>query len=354
MSNIPCQFHALGRCSRGTSCAFSHDPSVCVPGAIKVLCRHEAARPGSCRNGDKCLYLHAASESVSPEKKKKNDEAYSTPRLVQLPLSTARAAAASYPLEKQELLQEESVYSYGDPLAFDKKNPWKRASFGGARAPPAIDYSKVIPAKSRAVCAPAPPAPAAATAAQAASTPQQSWPMSSQAFEFAFTEDEIAASQDLKCAVCLETVVKTDSEHVLPRRFGILPNCAHVFCLECIRGWRKSDISDRASTKEFARCCPCCRVESGFIVPSKYFVASKFRRFRLVATYKASLKRIPCKHFSASGTCPFGSSCFYLHVLADGSAAPLLDRALKGADGRAAYVSSVRFGDVVAARAKRE
>ena len=232
--------------------------------------------------------------------------------------------------------QEQSVYSYGNPTAFENSNPWKRAALDPAKAPLTLDYSKVIPTKQRVVSS----APSAAknasssssssnaSSAQVAAGREESlWPMSSQAFEFGFTDEEIAASRDLKCAVCLDAVIGSSGDSILPRRFGILPNCTHVFCLDCIRGWRKSDIAEVSSTKEFARACPVCRTESGFIVPSRYFVSEKMRRYRLVATYKASLKRIPCKYFSSSGSCPFGSSCHYLHVLADGSQAPLLDRA---------------------------
>jgi len=43
-----------------------------------------------------------------------------------------------------------------------------------------------------------------------------------------------------------------------------------------------------------------------------------------MASYKAVLKRMPCKHFAKSldrGTpdCPFGRDCFYLHLNADGT-----------------------------------
>ena len=181
-------------------------------------------------------------------------------------------------------MQEESVYSYGDPLAFDKKNPWEarelwRGEFPGDR------LSKVIPAKSRA-SAPA-PAPAAATAAQP--VPQQSWPMSSQAFEFAFTEDEIAASQDLKCAVCLETVVETDLEHVLLDDLGFFQTARTSFALSASAVGARAGYPIARAQRSLRAGQVQGRVESGFIVPSKYFVASKFRRFRPSATFTKRL-----------------------------------------------------------------
>ena len=46
----------------------------------------------------------------------------------------------------------------------------------------------------------------------------------------------VARSADKTCGICMEVVV----EKLPPneRRFGILSNCSHVFCLSCIRKWR--------------------------------------------------------------------------------------------------------------------
>ena len=42
-----------------------------------------------------------------------------------------------------------------------------------------------------------------------------------------------AASADVECAICLERVLSTRG-----RKFGLLENCEHAFCLACIRSWR--------------------------------------------------------------------------------------------------------------------
>jgi E3 ubiquitin-protein ligase makorin len=52
-------------------------------------------------------------------------------------------------------------------------------------------------------------------------------------------------SQDKKCGVCLETVWDRDGD----KRFGILENCDHIFCLECIRKWRASSNYDNKVVK---------------------------------------------------------------------------------------------------------
>lgn len=49
----------------------------------------------------------------------------------------------------------------------------------------------------------------------------------------------VARSLDKVCGVCMEVVLEKKGSDAT-RRFGILPNCKHIFCLECIRKWRQS------------------------------------------------------------------------------------------------------------------
>ncbi|XP_056280426.1 probable E3 ubiquitin-protein ligase makorin-1 isoform X2 [Pseudoliparis swirei] len=75
----------------------------------------------------------------------------------------------------------------------------------------------------------------------------------------------IQRSKDMMCGVCMEVVF--EKANPSERRFGILSNCSHCYCLKCIRKWR---------TKA-------------------------------------------CRYFDEGrGTCPFGSNCFYKHVFPDG------------------------------------
>lgn len=47
----------------------------------------------------------------------------------------------------------------------------------------------------------------------------------------------IQRSKDKICGICLEVILEKPGRE---QRFGILPNCNHIFCLECIRTWRKA------------------------------------------------------------------------------------------------------------------
>ena len=118
------------------------------------------------------------------------------------------------------------------------------------------------------------------------------------------------------------------------RRYGVLPGCDHIFCLECIRGWRGND--DGAIDRVSVRRCPVCRVASYFVVPSAHKGALGAEEKRvLLGAYTANLRKTPCRHFAQGrGRCPFGTSCFYGHTLPDGSAArPEVLSMQRGADG---------------------
>lgn len=69
---------------------------------------------------------------------------------------------------------------------------------------------------------------------------------------------------DQKCTICLEPVLAKG------KRFGILENCAHPFCLECIRGWRAT--YDKKVKKTHYRTCPICRETSYLVIPSTRFI----------------------------------------------------------------------------------
>jgi len=141
--------------------------------------------------------------------------------------------------------------------------------------------------------------------------------------------EEVAATSAAECGICYEPV---------KGRFGLLPGCAHAFCLACIREWRQKGLEQVA--RETARVCPLCRVESYFVVPSHRLVTDPFRKQRAVDAYVESLARIPCRNFvfGDAESCPHGSSCFYAHLRPDGTPADERPRILVNADGEARAV----------------
>jgi len=116
----------------------------------------------------------------------------------------------------------------------------------------------------------------------------------------------VKTDDDNTCAICFEDVVQNG------RKFGILVGCDHVFCLECIRGWRRKGEKQTSSGTAAARSCPLCRQPSHYIIPSPLFVKDE-EKAKLDSMYKEALQAIPCKYFTEYATCPFKDKCFYAH-----------------------------------------
>jgi E3 ubiquitin-protein ligase makorin len=65
---------------------------------------------------------------------------------------------------------------------------------------------------------------------------------------------------DEECVICLDWILANN------KRFGILENCCHAFCLDCIRNWRAT--FDKKVKKTHFRTCPICRENSYLVIPS--------------------------------------------------------------------------------------
>lgn len=136
-------------------------------------------------------------------------------------------------------------------------------------------------------------------------------------------ESEIEEAKKAECGICLEQIGSSSSSGA--GNLGMLSNCECTFCLDCIRNWRKNlvtsttkaDVKIPKSTPHF-RLCPLCRRESFFVVPCMRLIKDPERKRLVVEEYKKSLSEITCKNYYETGSCPFGSSCFYRHISPSG------------------------------------
>jgi E3 ubiquitin-protein ligase makorin len=72
------------------------------------------------------------------------------------------------------------------------------------------------------------------------------------------------------------------------------------------------------------RACPLCRRVSFYVIPSDRYVSDAGRKARLNEEYHAAQRALPCRMYDQGrGVCPFGTSCFYAHLLPDGTPAPV-------------------------------
>ncbi len=134
------------------------------------------------------------------------------------------------------------------------------------------------------------------------------------------------------CEICSDDIIGNGG------RFGLLENCDHVFCLNCIREWRNQR---EKQDRENLRKCPICRVDSFIIIPSTRFLCG-IEKMEERQRYRASVSEIPCKNFNyGKGKCQFGTSCMYMHLQEDDNgsvkrpAAPVYEfKMIQGAEGK--------------------
>lgn len=150
----------------------------------------------------------------------------------------------------------------------------------------------------------------------------------------------VQRSSEKNCGICMEVVWEKEKD--ADKRFGILENCNHVFCLPCIRKWRSS----KTYENKVVKACPECRVKSDFVTPNKFWFENDEDKKKIIQDYKDRLGKTACKYFKqGDGQCPFGSKCFYLHQNRDGTLASLPEPQRRHRINRSGYVES--FSNVV-------
>ena len=95
-------------------------------------------------------------------------------------------------------------------------------------------------------------------------------------------------SQEIECSVCLERVLSKPT--AAERKFGLLSECDHPFCISCIRNWRSSSPTSGLDVNSALRACPICRKLSYFVVPSVIWYTTKEEKSEIVDSYKLKLK----------------------------------------------------------------
>lgn len=156
--------------------------------------------------------------------------------------------------------------------------------------------------------------------------------------------ETLKRSQEIECSVCLERVLTKPA--AAERKFGLLSECDHPFCITCIRNWRNSSPTSGMDVNSTLRACPICRKLSYFVIPSVLWYFSKEEKEEIVDSYMAKLKSIDCKYFDfGSGSCPFGTSCFYKHSYRDGSVEEVVLRHLGAADGETVIAKNISLAD---------
>lgn len=156
--------------------------------------------------------------------------------------------------------------------------------------------------------------------------------------------DLLKHSQEIECSVCLERVLSKTT--AAERKFGILFECDHPFCISCIRNWRSGSPSSGVDINSTFRTCPVCRKLSYFVIPSVTWYSTKEEKQDILDSYNAKLRTIDCKHYDfGNGTCPFGNSCFYKHRHREGRLEEVVPRHRGHEDGSTVIAKNIRLSD---------
>lgn len=99
--------------------------------------------------------------------------------------------------------------------------------------------------------------------------------------------EALKRSQEIECSVCLERVLSKPTE--AERKFGLLSECDHPFCVSCIRNWRSSSPTGM-DVNSALRTCPICRKLSYFVIPSIIWYSTKEEKQEIVDSYKTKLR----------------------------------------------------------------
>lgn len=294
---VTCRYFMHGVCKEGNNCRYSHDLST---SRSAMTCRYY--QRGCCAYGDHCRYEHT--KPLKQEIIGDASGARSSP-LESLPETSSDINSPSGPDADTQgtAPQEENKEQPADPEL--KKQLCPYATVGECRYGENCVYLHGDPCD---MCG--------LQVLHPTDTSQRSQHIKScieaheKDMELSFA---IQRSKDIVCGICMEVVYeKTNPSE---RRFGILSNCSHSYCLKCIRRWR----SAKQFESKIIKSCPECRITSNFVIPSEYWVEEKEEKQKLIQKYKEAMSNKSCRYFDEGrGTCPFGGNCFYKHAYPDG------------------------------------
>ncbi|KAL6630276.1 hypothetical protein U3516DRAFT_845671 [Neocallimastix sp. 'constans'] len=91
--------------------------------------------------------------------------------------------------------------------------------------------------------------------------------------------------------------------------------CDHVFCLDCIKVWRRTD----SVSRELNRKCPICQKVSLHFIPSDIYCHSGPLKSHIIERFRGRCSRIPCRFYEKRGpynthNCPFGNESLKQNV----------------------------------------
>lgn len=111
---------------------------------------------------------------------------------------------------------------------------------------------------------------------------------------------------EVKCPSCFTTIkFRRNKSNMV---YGILENCNHIHCMECLRFRRQKE-----TRKDYISCSQCNKT-SRFIIPVNTLIRSVDEKNEIVGCYAKTLKYRLCRLYRSDwGTCKRGDTCPYFH-----------------------------------------
>ncbi|KAF6724717.1 putative E3 ubiquitin-protein ligase makorin-2 [Oryzias melastigma] len=292
-----CRHFLKGTCRFGPRCIFRHEAPHMPPSQI---CRY--FQKGSCWYGDRCRYLHVLLPNMDPTStsRRSSEPAVSFGAAVTASLERRGIRRPlpqnAAPTQESNTSGSTSTLSNNQPIRHLSENiTEEQTQEPGSAFVRSSEVSQASASHGRTKVKESSQEPLSGAAG--ASSDQSE------------VEDieAVLQSKDMTCGICMEKVYdRTDAKD---RVFGILPNCNHSFCLQCILTWRKT----KGFGSDVVRACPQCRVKSAFYVPNKYWVEGQAKE-NVISAFKKKCSKKRCFFYDRYGYCPFKTECLYQHV----------------------------------------
>ncbi|XP_056629325.1 makorin, ring finger protein, 4 isoform X1 [Triplophysa dalaica] len=325
-----CRQFINGFCRYGQSCYYLHEFPA-TP-SFQVRCRY--FQKGACWFGDRCRYLHVPQTYDGPSGSSRRGSAPAV-----FPSALAGRALADRRGSEPSLLPAQGAYSMNrrgsEPLVTSMsmlQQNFERLTAGIAEeeeygvmedVPPqqqgasrrqsgVPDHNTTNAYSSASSASSATPAEVHKVTACVAETQGSSLSERPSQVGAAISlgqrqSEAFDQGKDVACGICMDKISeKLTSQE---RRYGILPNCNHAFCISCIVTWRKT----KDFQEDVIKGCPQCRVKSSFYIPSKHWVCDGEEKASLIASFKERSSKLKCTFFMRHGCCPFKSDCIYSH-----------------------------------------
>ncbi|XP_010248213.1 PREDICTED: E3 ubiquitin-protein ligase makorin-like, partial [Nelumbo nucifera] len=285
---ILCKFYAHGACLKGEHCEYSHDWSDPASNVCTFF------QKGACSYGSRCRYEHVKLSRLrhSISSSSTNPHQHSS----RIALSGETTSVLSIPAELSALNR---------PFSPPSKPAWSHDSGnhnvfdnGNERE------STIVRPSDRSICSFA----AAGNCPHGEKCPHihgDLCPTCGKHCLHPYRPDEreehtktcetkkkhleaLKHSQEIECSVCLDRVLSKPT--AAERKFGLLSECDHPFCISCIRNWRSSSPSSGMDVNTALRTCPICRKLSYFVIPSVIWYSTKEEKQEIIDSYKAKLR----------------------------------------------------------------